>query len=544
MKKKHGSIVRKSAIGIVIPLVLLAIIACLVGYSGLSDAMSEIYEKGAIEIANTAAVMIDGDRLGALIASNGETEEYQQVYTQLDTLCNTSGATFIYVICPNLTDYNHITFIFSTINRNSSYTQYAFGYYRQTTNDDYRTKYRRLYEGESESEIVVRDRGYIETDAHITAMVPIKDSDGRTRAILCVQRQMDEITARRSQYIRNIVISLLVLAFIMIYLQSRYLKRILITPMRKITAEAARFAHEGKVAGKSLKDDVARNDEVGILAESIDSLEESIVDYVDKLTKATAEKERMSTELNLATRIQSDMLPNIFPCFPDRTEFDIYATMDPAKEVGGDFYDFFFVDPDHLCLVVADVSGKGIPAALFMMASKITIANNAMMGKSPAQILMDSNSSICKSNREEMFVTVWIGILEISTGRLIASNAGHEYPILKAPDGKFEIVKDKHGFVMGGFDVVKYTEYELTLKPGSKLYLYSDGVPEATNKDGEFFGNDRLLDALNSEPDANPQQILKIVHKAVDDFENGADPFDDMTMMCIEYSGPGKASNN
>ena len=540
MKKRHGSIVRKSAIGIVIPLVLLAVIACLVGYSSLSDAMSDIYEKGAVEIANTASVMIDGDRLGALIASNGETEEYQQVHEQLDSLCNTSGATFIYVICPNLVDYNHITFIFSTINRNSSYTRYAFGYYRQTTNDDYRTKYRRLYEGESESEIVVRDRGYIETDAHITAMVPIKDSDGRTRAILCVQRQMDEITKRRSQYIRNIVISLLILAFIMIYLQGRYLKRILLTPMRKITTEAARFAEEGKVAGKSLKEDVARNDEIGILAESIDSMEKSIVNYVAKLTKATAEKERMSTELNLATRIQSDMLPNIFPCFPDRSEFDIYATMDPAKEVGGDFYDFFFVDPDHLCLVVADVSGKGIPAALFMMASKITIANNAMMGKSPAQILMDSNAAIYKSNREEMFVTVWIGILEISTGRLVASNAGHEYPILKSPDGKFEIIKDKHGFVMGGFDVVKYTEYDLTLKPGSKLYLYSDGVPEAANGNGEFFGNDRLLDALNSEPDADPQHILMNVHKAVDDFENGADPFDDMTMMCVEYRGPGK----
>ena len=541
MKKRKGSIVRKSLVGIIIPLVLLGAIACIVGYTSLSIAMSSIYQKGAIEIAETAKTMIDGDRLGALIASNGETEEYNELYKKMDSLCNTSGATFIYVICPNLTDYNHITFIISTINKNSKYTKFGFGYYRQTTNDEYKEKYRKLYEGESDSEIVIRDKGYIETEAHITAMVPIKDSDGRTRAILCVQRQMDAITTRRSQYVKNIIISLLIISGLIIFLQSRYLKRVILTPLTKISGEASRFASDGKLLKvKALKEDIARNDEVGTLAESIDQMEKSIVDYVNKLTTATAEKERISTELNLATRIQSDMLPNIFPCFPDRKEFDIYASMDPAKEVGGDFYDFFFVDDDHLCLVVADVSGKGIPAALFMMASKITIANNAMMGKSPAQILMDSNKSLYNSNREEMFVTVWIGILEISTGRLVASNAGHEYPVIKGPRGKFEIYKDKHGMVVGGIDTAKYTDYEVILKPGSKLFLYSDGVPEATNAAGEFFGNERMINALNSEPNADPQHILINVRKAVDAFEKGADQFDDITMMCVEYRGPKK----
>lgn len=541
MKKRKGSIVKKSLIGIIIPLVLLGVIACIVGYNSITNAMSSIYQKGAIEIAETAKVMIDGDRLGALIASNGETEEYAQLYEKMDSLCNTSGATFIYVICPNLTDYNHITFIISTINKNNNYSRFNFGYYRQTTNDDYKTKYRKLYEGESDSEIVIRDKGYIETEAHITAMVPIKDSDGRTRAILCVQRQMDAITTRRSQYVQNIIISLLIISGLIILLQSRYLKRIILNPLTKISAEASRFASDGKMlTAKALKEDIARNDEIGTLAESIDRMEKSIVDYVKKLTTATAEKERISTELNLATRIQSDMLPNIFPCFPDRKEFDIYASMDPAKEVGGDFYDFFLVDDNHLCLVVADVSGKGIPAALFMMASKITIANNAMMGKSPAQILMDSNKSIYNSNREEMFVTVWIGILEVSTGRLVASNAGHEYPVIKGPKGKFEIYKDKHGVVVGGLDTAKYTDYEITLKPGSKLFLYSDGVPEATNAAGEFFGSERMINALNSEPNADPQHILINVRKAVDAFEKGADQFDDITMMCVEYRGTKK----
>ena len=244
---------------------------------------------------------------------------------------------------------------------------------------------------------------------------------------------------------------------------------------------------------------------------------------------------RIESELNLATNIQAAMLPSIFPAFPERREFDIYATMNPAKEVGGDFYDFFLIDDDHLCMVMADVSGKGVPAALFMMASKIILANNAMMGKSPAQILSDTNAAICSNNREEMFVTVWLGIFEISTGKLVAANAGHEYPAIKKPDGKFELFKDKHGFVIGGMDGVKYKEYEIDLQPGSKVFLYTDGIPEATNQDGEMFGVQNMLKALNSDTDATPDETIKNLHSSVDSFVKDAEQFDDLTMLCFEY---------
>ena len=253
------------------------------------------------------------------------------------------------------------------------------------------------------------------------------------------------------------------------------------------------------------------------------------------------ETARISTELNLATRIQADMVPNIYPAFPDRREFDVYATMDPAKEVGGDFYDFFLIDDDHLCLLMADVSGKGVPAALFMMASKIILANNAMIGKSPAQILTDTNAAICSHNREEMFVTVWLGILEISTGKLVAANAGHEYPVVKHGDGSFEVLRDKHGFVIGGMAGMKYKEYELTLEPGSKLFLYTDGVPEATDAESNMFGADRMLEALNEKKDGTTVEILKHVRASVDGFVKDAEQFDDLTMLCMEYRGPEKA---
>lgn len=262
-----------------------------------------------------------------------------------------------------------------------------------------------------------------------------------------------------------------------------------------------------------------------------------IGDLNEKYTRQQTESSRIETELTMASGIQADMLPNIFPAFPDRPEFDIYASMDPAKEVGGDFYDFFLIDDDHLCMVMADVSGKGVPAALFMMASRIILANNAMVGKSPAQIMIDTNAAICSNNREEMFVTVWLGILEITTGKLTAANAGHEYPVIKGPDGGFEIVKDKHGFVIGGMDGVRYKEYEITLRPDSKLFLYTDGVPEATNAGKELFGTDRMVEALNMDPDADPTQILKNVRSSVDSFVKDAEQFDDLTMLCLEYRG-------
>ena len=277
-------------------------------------------------------------------------------------------------------------------------------------------------------------------------------------------------------------------------------------------------------------------DEIGYLAESISNMEEDIVRNVNALTSATAEKERISTELNLATRIQADMLPNIFPAFPERKELDIFASMNPAKEVGGDFYDYYFVDDDHLCLVMADVSGKGVPAALFMMASMITIANHAKIGKSPSQILYDTNMSLSENNREDMFVTVWIGILEISTGRLTAANAGHEYPVIRDADGKFTLMKDPHGVVLGVYPGTKYKDYEVQFSPGSMLFLYTDGVPEAVNRYNNEYGTDRMTDALNAQgPDATPSDLVSAVRKDLDKFVDGADQFDDITMMCVEY---------
>ena len=257
----------------------------------------------------------------------------------------------------------------------------------------------------------------------------------------------------------------------------------------------------------------------------------------EEYQKQKLDASRIDTELSMATRIQADMIPNIFPAFPERGEFDIYASMKPAKEVGGDFYDFFFVDEDHLGIVMADVSGKGVPAALFMMASKILVQNYALMKKNPKEALEATNNQICQSNREQMFVTVWLGILDLKTGILTASNAGHEFPIIKSPGGKFEMFKDKHGFVIGGMEDTLYKQYEVKLEKGSMLFIYTDGVAEATNSNQELFGTDRLIEVLNGSDSETPEHVINAVTDGLNDFVKDAPQFDDITMLCLKYNG-------
>ena len=329
------------------------------------------------------------------------------------------------------------------------------------------------------------------------------------------------------------LLALLAAAVLIALAVSVALSRQIVRPIRKLTEEV------GAMQGDDLDFHwtLDTGDETQTLAEAFASLTQRMKDYIRENEAITAEKERIGTELSVATRIQAAMLPSIFPPFPGRSDFDIYASMDPAREVGGDFYDFFLIDEDHLCLVIADVSGKGVPAALFMMASKIILQSCAMLGNSPAEILRLTNEAICSNNEAEMFITAWVGILELSTGKLTAANAGHEYPVLKRAGGGFELLRDKHGLVLGGLAGQTYAQYELQLEKGAKLFLYTDGVPEANTASGEMFSLKRLLGALNAAADGTPEQILRGVRGALDEFVKDAEQFDDITMLCAEYKG-------
>ena len=256
------------------------------------------------------------------------------------------------------------------------------------------------------------------------------------------------------------------------------------------------------------------------------------------LLETNAKMAATESELNFATDIQTSVLPNIFPAFPERSEFEVYASMDPAKEVGGDFYDFFMIDDNHFGMVIADVSGKGVPAALFMMSSKILISDHATIGGTPAEILERVNKLVCANNKANMFVTVWLGILEISTGRLTSASAGHEYPMVNV-NGRYEILKDKHGLAIGAMAKSTYKNTEIMLKKGDSVFVYTDGVAEATNASNELFGTERTLEALNATPKgASQKDVLDGVRTAVDGFVKNAPQFDDLTMLGLKYNGP------
>lgn len=282
---------------------------------------------------------------------------------------------------------------------------------------------------------------------------------------------------------------------------------------------------------------VSTDDEIGSLARAFNYMTESLQRYIVELKDVTAREERIASELSVATTIQADMLPSKFPAFPDRKEFDIYASMTPAKEVGGDFYDFFLIDDDHLALVIADVSGKGVPAALFMVIAKTLIKNRAMMGGTPSEILGHVNNQLCEGNEAEMFVTTWLCIIELSTGKCTASNAGHEYPAIRRAGGKYELYKQKHSPALAVIEGIKFMQYEFELAPGDSIYVYTDGVAEATNSDNKLFGTDRMLDALNIAPDSAPEKLLEAVHCGIDSFIADAPQFDDITMLCLHYYG-------
>lgn len=266
------------------------------------------------------------------------------------------------------------------------------------------------------------------------------------------------------------------------------------------------------------------NDEMSEVAQSVNEMVESL-----------KEKDRIATELSLATDIQAHMLPSIFPPFPEHDEFDIYATMEPAKEVGGDFYDLFMLDDENIAVVAADVSGKGVPAALFMVITKTLIKNHAQSGLTPAEVFTKVNQMLCEGNEAGLFVTAWMGVLNLETGCLTYVNAGHNPPLLKLEGGSFEYLRSHPGFVLAGMEGLRYKQHELFMKPGDRLFLYTDGVTEATNTAKELYGEKRLQDYLNMHTDDDAAQLLHNLRSDMDVFVGEAEQFDDITMLILDY---------
>ena len=374
----------------------------------------------------------------------------------------------------------------------------------------------------------------------------VVDSRGELVCQVGVDIDMNEVMAERHEFLIHMLTFAGVLLLLSVGACVLLMHRMAIKPLIMLSDAAVSFADSDRAltGDDVISLPIKSKDEIGELYQVIRAMQRRIMEYLDNLTRVTAEKERIGAELSIATQIQADMLPRIFPPFPGRSEFDIYASMTPAKEVGGDFYDFFLIDDDHLGLVMADVSGKGVPAALFMVIAKTLIKNRAQMGGGPAEILKYVNAQLCEGNEAEMFVTAWLGYLDFKTGLVRFTNAGHNPPLL-VRDGKAEYVKRKPDLMLAVMDSIRFHTHTLQMQKGDALYLYTDGVTEAMDTDGALFGEVRLQKLLsisgeNAESNrmnGMAEALCSRVSEAVTAFSADAEQSDDITMLCIRYLG-------
>lgn len=523
--------------GIVLLLAVFSIIVSAIGILSFTESFKKEHSTTTYHMADTAAMLVNGDHIDEYLRGE-EMEEYARTKRILDTYCRYMNVSLVYVIDVDRSDYNHFVSVFNAVDNavdDTAYEEWEIGHERETTNEEYRRKYEELYEKKVLYGTIYRLNPGKGLHPHITTIVPVLDSTDEVAALLCVQRPINELAAVVRVFVIRTGIFALLLAFFASQLAAYFSRKWIISPIRKISGEATRFAKEN-TKGEELGD-VSRFSEIYNLSRAIDKMETDMENYVQNLTAVTAERERIGTELSFARKIQHDALPHTYPAFPGRTEFDIYASMTPAKEVGGDFYNFDLIDEDHLAMWIGDVSDKGVPAALFMMAINIVIENRVIMGGSPAEIMAYVNNNVCAHSKTDMFVTIWLGILEISTGRIICCNAGHEDPAVYKKGGAFEIVKKKHNTAVGAMPDLPYNDEEIFLEKGDKLFIYTDGVPEATNSFNELFTVGRMVDALNEYCEGTPQEILEGMHKSVNEFVGDRTQFDDLTMLCVELKG-------
>lgn len=480
----------------------------------------------AISYAKVAAEYIDGNRIWDYVTTGKKDAYYEEVERFLNINQQNSALKYYYVYIPQEEDLIYVW------DADTTEGACQLGEHEEYMKHGKEASMAVFNRNPKEKILISRDKtyGYI-----ASAFYPIYNSQGDPVALVGVDFTMPGMEQLMQGFVLTIVFNILLVLVGFMTIFYVFVRKRIIRPI-KVLSTATHELVDNLDKEEIFTVNIQTGDEIEDLAHSFERMYGEIQDYIHEVSTVMAEKERIETELNVATQIQSNMLPSIFPPFPERKEFDIYASMDPAKEVGGDFYDFFLVDDDHLALVMADVSGKGVPAALFMVIAKTLIKNKAQTGASPKKVLEAVNNQLCENNEADMFVTVWLGIYEISTGIMRAANAGHEYPAICRQKGAFELYKDPHGLVVAYMEDFRYTQYEFSLQPGDTLFLYTDGVTEATNVENQLYGTERMITALNKNRNASTKELLTQVRQDIDAFVKEAPQFDDITMLALHIS--------
>ncbi len=468
--------------------------------------------------------------------SGDRISDYGEVKDIINKVRNTMGLNRIVVFIPD-NDYSSSKVLYDSAN---DYTlEKDFGdSLEQDINDQYKDSIKEIMDENIDDKFLYDVKDIFNTDKYVNSFFSYKDLDGNTKAIILIVKEKTELEKYR-KISWNVFLSASFILLIISYICTYYFIKIHIDkPFDKLAKEAERFAQENtKLSDNFSSFYTGRLHEVNSMADSIKKMEDDVLNYIDKIKLTTKKNERMNNELQFASAIQKADLWTKFPAFPDRTDFDIYASMDPAREVGGDFYDFFLIDDNHMALVIADVAGKGVPAALMMMTTKIYINEYLLDTKNPAKALEKLNNKYANDNKNDMFVALWAGIIELDSGKLIYSNAGHEDPVI-IREKTFEIKKTKHGLPLGAIEDFKYDNNTIILNKSDKLLLFTDGVIDAVNNDNIKYGKPNLMKVLDSNVDSSPKEVIFDIKKNITKFVEKAKQFDDITMLCFELKNP------
>lgn len=522
--------------------VALTVTISLFSYLSSKKYLEDMYAQRVISGSKSVATMLDAEDVQTIISPGGENSEaYSRVQSMLNTVKKDGNITYLSLVIP---DEDSVTFYIDTCvpeMGDDPANQLTYGtdvLYTDAANDEadlqkYNYAWDLYSENKGTDKPVVTDNSY---GYNYTAVSPILDENGNAIAeiqyILDMQAVRDHLNSFLYQML-GISFSIICVALLLYMVLVKWM---VLNPVKELSRFTTDIVKSGNFEKQKIE--IGTKDEIEELGQSFNFMIERLEDYIQNLTAVTAEKERIGAELNVATHIQYSMLPCIFPAFPDRDELDIYATMTPAKEVGGDFYDFFMVDERHIAIVMADVSGKGVPAALFMVIGKTLIKDHTQPGRDLGEVFTEVNNILCESNDNGMFITAFEGVLDLVTGEFRYVNAGHEKPFIYRKNGEYEAYETNAGFVLAGLEDIEYQEQKVNLSIGDKIFQYTDGVTEAVNKDKKLYGMDRLQHALNEKClECSPEETLRLVKEDIDAFVGDNDQFDDITMLCLEYTG-------
>lgn len=537
--KKFTGIAQRLTFGVIVFGILLSAVCGALGYNEFAAILKRQYNDSAYEIANSAKEILNPDKFDEYLSDGMTDAEYSDILNKLNILAKNANVNFIYVV---KVDFNadgtlNYTYIYETKPQMFDLEPYPLGYTEYGLKKAYADGVADIMKNGGE-----KMEYYSDTEAtgyHTTVAVAVRDSDGEPAAMLCVEKPMTRLEEAGRTYLKAVLAGTALTAAVFSAVYVMFLLKTVINPVLNTANEVRRFALDSIPSDALLS--VKRNDEIGVLERSIGKMEKDIADYMKNLAAVTAERERVNAELEVAARIQASMLPSeftgTFSEFPDLSGIDIAALMCPAKEVGGDFYDFFAVDGSHVAVVAADVSGKGVPAALFMAIGKTLIKDRTMSGKALENVFGEVNDLLCGSNSEGLFITAFEGVLDLESGEFLYVNAGHATPFIRGRDGVFKPHRIASGFVLAGMDGIKYKCGSLMLEAGDMLFQYTDGVTEASNVNNELYGEERLEAALNRNASLPPKELLPKIKEDIDAFAGNAPQFDDITMICFEYKG-------